>query len=199
MLATASLLSIAQTATKKEKPMNPQPPKTFAELSSLARTYTMGAVPEQYRQSLPMPVWTQGGVETEFFFAPALARPKRPVDLYPPGFAILLRGDGSLITLWKVAPPDFGLNHDPGQALGQFGLPDGWTYEDYNRRHAQLLASLDILLPQYAARNSRPGGETVLAARHFLQLFQEISEPPFSPYYEAIGRDFFTWARTIAR
>ena len=194
-LALTAALGCAQTGYKKEKPMNPQPPKTFAELSRMARDYTMGAVPEQFRQSLPIPVTGPSGVEVEFFFAPALARPKQPVELYPPGFAITLRPDGSLVMLWKCAPRDFGLNNDPSQSMGQFGLPDGWTYEDYTRRHTQLMETLNILFPQFAAKNLHPDAT---AARHFLQLFRELAEPPFLPYYEAVGRDFFPWVRSIA-
>jgi hypothetical protein len=200
VLAAVLAVESAQPAGhKKEKAMNPQSPKTSAELTKLARTYSMGAVSEQYRQSLPIPVWSNSAVDVEFFFAPAHARPQQPVDLFPPKFALTLHLDGSLIRLWKVSPRDFGLNHDAAQSIGRFGLPEGWTYENYEERHARLLESLDILLPQFAAQNSRPDGETGAAAREYLKLFKELMEPPLTPYYETLGKPFFAWVRAASQ
>jgi hypothetical protein len=182
---------------EKERMMHPQSAKTFEDISKLARTYSMGAVPDEDRQSLPIPVRLDSGTAIEFFFAPAHARPKQPVDLFPPAFAITLHTDGSLIRLWRVAPRDFGLNHDQAQPVGQFGLPEGWTFEEYNRRHARLLQCLDLLLPQFA-KNSR-AGEVKAAAREYLAIFKELMEPPLAPYYEAVGKAFLAWVRAASQ
>jgi hypothetical protein len=126
-----------------------------------------------------------------------VARPKQPVDLFPPAFAITVHPDGSLIRLWRVSPNDFGVKHDGTQSIGQFGLPKGWTYEDYERRHKRILEVLDILQPQFAAEGSRPDGETRSAAREYMMLFNELMEGPLSPYYDATGKAFFSWVRTV--
>jgi len=173
-------------------------PKTFQELSRLAHMYSSGAVSNQQRQSLPVPVVGGSGVVAEFFYATQHARPKVPSDLYPPTTALTMRLTGDLIMIWRIGPRDFGFADDPAQPLGQFGLHEGWTYETYDQRHAQLLASLDTLAPQFALQNLRPDERTVTAARHFLQLFREVSEPPLGRYYEAVGRDFFAWVRQTA-
>ena len=176
---------------------HPQSAKTFDDLCTLARRYSMSVVPDQDRESLPVPVLLGSKAGVEFFFAPSRPRPKQPADLFPPTFAILLDPDGSFIRLWRVFPSDFGRNDDPSGQLGQFGLPEGWTFEEYNRRHARLLQCLDLLLPQFA-KNSR-AGEVKATAREYLAIFKELMEPPLAPYYDAVGKAFLAWVRAASQ
>lgn len=37
------------------------------------------------------------------------------------------------------------------------------------------------------------------AAREFLQIFGQVSEPPLLPYYHALRTEYFPWVRALAR
>jgi hypothetical protein len=204
-IMTVALLSVitgmevaSQTKHPKEKTMYPEPAKSFAQLSGLAHNYSTGVIPDEYRQSLPIPVRLDSEFAIEYLFVPAHIRPKEPVELFPPAFALTIRADGGFIRLWRVSPRDFGLNHDPNQPIGRFGMPDGWTYENYDRHSARLLETLDTLFPRFTTPDLRSSAETRTAAREFLAEFKQLMEPPLSPYYEAVGKLFFTWVRTAS-
>lgn len=171
-----------------------------ADLVKSARIQSSGTVPEQSRQSLPVPLFRNGNLLIAFLYCPALALPKQPVKMSPPQYLLSLRSDtGSLFELKAVAPRDFGQTHKPGEMIGTFALPEKMTVEDFIIKQDRLYGLYDILLPEFTLRKTKVDPRTKAAAREFNLLFPLLSEPPLKPYYRSLGMEYFNWVDEIAR
>lgn len=170
-----------------------------ADLVKSARIQSSGTVPEQSRQSLPVPVFRNGNLLIAFLYCPALALPKRPVKMSPPQHIVFLRADtGSLVELRAITSKDFGQNHRPGELIGTFGIPEKMTVEDFIIKLDRLYGLYDILLPEFALRKTKTDPRIKAAAREFNALFPLLSEPPLKPYYRSLGMEYFNWVDEIA-
>jgi hypothetical protein len=185
--------------TNSTKGMPAHPPKTTVELVKLARIYSSGVVPDEFRQSLPIPVRTPAGTGFRFFFCPAQARPKEPTQLAPPAHALLLQAEhGQFVELRAVNSADFGQKHPAHQPIGSVAMPAGWNYETYLEHQTRFYKLVDYLLPYFTAQTNSLSQEGRHFAREYLDLFQKLSEPPLLPYYESAGETFFAWIRRVA-
>jgi hypothetical protein len=168
--------------------------KNVEEIVRLAQMSASGAVADEFRQSLPIPIREAEGLRLAFFFCPALARPGQPVQLGPPQYVIRLdAATGGMLELRKVEPKDFQQSHNPGDIIGTFGMPAGLTTEEFMARRAALYKAYDALLPEFAAGRSRVSPDIKSQAVDFQKMFSLLSEPPLRPYYQATGKDFFKW------
>jgi hypothetical protein len=171
------------------------------QLTTLGRTATQASVPEQSRQSLPIPVRDVAGVAVAFFFCPSLVTPKEGggVKMAPPHFLLLLDPtNGQIRELTPVTPASFGRNDAPDSLLGMFRLPDGMTAAQYLQQRGALFALYDQLLPRFAQQQPPSSADLRPAARKFEALFRLLREPPVEAYYEAVGHEFFQWVRDAA-
>jgi hypothetical protein len=69
----------------------------FSELMRLGRLQVMERVPEQSRQSLPVPVQHDGQLRVAFMYAPTLARPTGSRMAPPHAIAWLDSASGALV------------------------------------------------------------------------------------------------------
>lgn len=174
--------------------------KKFSELMRLARSHVMDRVPEQSRQSLPVPAVREGLVQIAFMFSPSQALPGVARMAPPDMIAWLNPLDGNLRSISRVTPADFGQSHSARDLLGEFRLQPGITAEFYLNLRERLFELYDTLVPAWAASKSLQATPALQAvAREFLQVFGQVSEPPLLPYYHALGRDYFETVRRISR
>ena len=170
----------------------------FEELMRQARILVADKVPEQSRQSLPIPARLSKGLHVGFMFAPSQAMPGLN-RLAPPNWvAWLLPSTGTLAALQPVTPALLGQQHDPRQMIGEFRLPAGMTAEAYLIERHKLLDLYATLMPAWdgGLPPQQPGLKG--PAAEFLRLFGLLSEPPLIPYYHALGAPFFDWTRATA-
>ncbi len=174
-------------------------PPSYSELMRLGRVHVMNQVPEQSRQSLPVPVRLQKELRVAFFYAPAQALPGVN-RLAPPHFlAYLDATTGALISVAPVAPSHFNLPHEVNSLLGEFRLPQGMNAEQYLLERERLFGLYANLVPPWLD-GAKPGAANLrLLGTEFLRSFGQVSEPPLMPYYHALGREFFDWVRAVAR
>jgi hypothetical protein len=170
------------------------PVKRFSDLVKLAREHAV-TVSEQERQSLPIPTRKYGGAAVAFFFAPAFVRPREAAQLQPPSYLIVLKTDGSVVQSRPVTPADFGQFQKPGDIIGTYGMPSGWTFDTYSKKYARLLECLDALMP-YFASGATPADKRL--ASECFSLESELMEPPFEVYYRSIGSDFLNWLKSVS-
>jgi hypothetical protein len=172
----------------------------FSELMRLGRVHVMERVSEQSRQSLPVPVRHDGKVQVAFMYCPTLARPTGSRMAPPDTVAWLDPVSGALATVAAVTPANFGQQHNPNEMLGEFRLPQGLTGDQYLDLRKRLFQLYDLLFAAWAGNPSAPGPALLQgAAREFLQIFGQVSEPPLLPYYHALGTEYFQWVRALAR
>jgi hypothetical protein len=168
------------------------------ELYRLARMRSSGTIPDEWRQSLPIPVRRNNRLHLAFFFVPTVKKPGAPVELGPPDYMVTLRvADGRLETLQSLdgarspdAPPD--------TSIGTFGLPEGMTAEEFLNRQLELFAAYDVLLPLFDSAETNVGQNGRDWAKHFQRLFEMVSEPPLRPFYNSFGGEFFAWLKEVA-
>ncbi len=173
---------------------------TTAELTRLARMNASGAVPEESRQSLPVPVQRPEGLRILFMFAPSQASPTEGVRMAPPNYVARMEpGTGKLEELRAVGPSDFGQSHGENDVIGAYVMPEGMTVDEYLETRDRLYAVYDLLLPAFAAGRAAATPDLKEAALEFRKLFSAMSEPPLSPYYSALGKDFFAWVARLVR
>lgn len=170
----------------------------FEELMRQARILVSDKVPEQTRQSLPIPAQLVEGLHVGFMFAPSQAMPGVN-RLAPPNWVAWMQpSTGALAALKPVTPTSLGLQHDPRQMIGEFRLPTGMSAEAYlveRRKLMDLYATL-MLAWDGGLTSQQPGLKA--PAAEFLRLFGLVSEGPLIPYYHALGAPFFDWTRATA-
>jgi hypothetical protein len=170
-----------------------------AQLATTAGALTSQTIPDEARQSLPIPVRNAGSLTIAFFYCPSAATPQGE-KMYPPRFLLWLDPTtGRMLELKRVTPGDFGRNDARDQMLGLLRLPDGMTADQYLEQQAALFAIYDALLPEFAHPQQPTSNATRSAAKKFNALFHVLREPPVDAYYEAVGHDFFQWVHDAAR
>ena len=173
--------------------------KSFAEL--------MGLGSEQIkfpdggpRQSLPVPTRHQNQMAIAFMFCSWIIRPG-PLRIWPPSeVAWLDPVSGKFITSVKVSPADFGQTHSANEPMkGEEGKLSGVSVESFIEMRNRLFALYDVLFEVWATNPSTRSSALQSAAREFLKIFDQISEPPLRPYYDALGREYFEWVQALAK
>ena len=171
---------------------------SFNELMRLGRVHVMPKVPEQSRQSLPVPVRSQQALRIGFFYAPALILPGVN-RLAPPHFvAYLDAATGALLEITPVTPKHFGMSHAENTPIGDFRLPESMNAQAYLLERERLFGLYSNLVPPWLDAVAPGRSDLRVLAQEFLRSFGVISEPPLIPYYHALGRDYFDWVRTTA-
>jgi hypothetical protein len=172
---------------------------SFSELMKLGRSLVNDRVPEQSRQSLPVPVRTGGDVRVAFMYAASQPLPNQ-TRLAPPHFISLIDPvAGTLVDLRPVTPQSFGQSHGPKEMIGTFSLPQGMDYHAYLAERERLFRLYERLVPAWAGSSPAERQDLRRLAQEFLRAFSVISEPPLAPYYDSLGADFFGWVRETAR
>jgi hypothetical protein len=198
LLAASAILAIAAGSAAGGKKMADA--LAMANLFQLARLRASGTIPDEARQSLPIPVRAAGGVQVVFFFCPAQLSAREGLRVAPPDY--LERIDpvtGGLLELRAVKPDEFGQRHAPNEPLGSVALGADLTPEQYVALRTQLFALYDRLLPAFAANAAQPGDALRRDARELQLAFERLREEPLAPYYAAIGAGFFGWLEAVAR
>jgi hypothetical protein len=172
----------------------------FSELMKRGRLHVMDRVSEQSRQSLPVPAWHDGRIQVALMYSPSRARPTG-AQMAPPDTVVWLDPtSGGLVAVSAMTLAHFGLDHDPSAPIGEFRLPEGWTADRYLNLRNRLFQLYDLLFAAWAAGRAGRGTRSLHgAAREFLQVFGQVSEPPLLPYYHALGNEYFQWVRAPAR
>jgi hypothetical protein len=176
-----------------------QPFLSFSEIMKLGRSLVMDRIPEQSRQSLPVPVRASEGFHVAFLYSPSQALPNE-TRLAPPHFVALLDPvTGKLAGVRHVTPQTFGQAHEPDALIGTFKLAPGTDYKEYLAERERLFRLYERLVPEWAGHASTARQDLRPLAAEFLRLFSLLSEPPLEPYYNSLGAEFFAWVRAIAR
>lgn len=195
------LASVASVLWEREVIMAWAPPKlkSIEDVIQEARVHAF-ALPDETRQSFPIPVRGDKGLRVAFLYCPAKVVAFEGVSLMPPHYVTHVNAQtGKFEEMKEVSPGDFGQKHPPDQFMGKFQMPKGMTSEGYVAQQKRLYKLYDLLMPPFAADQKSGSEELKKSAKEFLELFQRLSEPPLQPYYQAAGKDFFSWLEKVAR
>ena len=167
--------------------------KPIVELINVARSHARRVLPLETRQSYPIPVLLNNGLRAEFLFCTQRAQPGSLQLLAPEYLLTVHAASGEFDPLRKVIPSDFGQSDPEGEFIGKYILPPGMTYEESLAQQQKLYHEYDVLLPAFASGATEVLPEVRTAAIEFKKLFGRLAEHPLMPYYQVVGKDFFSW------
>jgi hypothetical protein len=150
--------------------------------------------------SLPVPVRRKGQPQVAFMVC-RYSFSAKGAWMWPPYKIIWFDPvNGDYITEADVLPADFGQTDSVDKRMERdIALPSNMAdrLDDLRERLFELY---DILFEAWANKYSTTSHDKLQsAAREFLRIFDQISEKPLRPYYNALGRDWFEWLRELAR
>ncbi len=147
------------------------------------------ALPDEYRQSYPIPVKDGRHPQLVFLYCNAVLKPGTGQYLYPPSHRAVVDAGGKFEKLEAISPQRLGVAHEADKALGVHTAPKGLAPEQALKKQERLYQLYDRLLPAFAT------GETGVKeeAAEFRELFVLLAEKPLEPYYRAVGKEFFHW------
>lgn len=167
---------------------------SIKELFDQARIQTSGIVPDESRQSMPLPNLIEGTLRVSFFFCPAVVTPQEGAKLIPPNLVCHMDPvTGTLIELRAVTPSDFGQSDDPSKELGRYTMPTGMTPIEYVNKRSRLFELYDQLLPVFSGKSHKSKSDVHLTIEEFKKSFDELSEPVLRTYYRNGAAEFFKW------
>jgi hypothetical protein len=201
VLGALALLATGAWTIPHDPAGSNQMPSTvsFADLMTRGRSLVMDRVPEQSRQSLPVPLRVNGALQVAFMYSPSQALPNL-VRLAPPHFVAWLDpASGALVDVQEVTPQTFRQTHGAADLLGQFSLPPGIGLNEHLAQREHLFHLYEQLVPAWFADPRGERKDLRPIATDFIRTFALVSEPPLAPYYDSLGAEFFNWVRAIAR
>ncbi|MEZ4312217.1 MAG: hypothetical protein R3F14_29665 [Polyangiaceae bacterium] len=150
--------------------------------------------------SLPVPVPGVTGLRLGVMLAPTEEdEPTGERKLQPPTHVVYgLAYTGAFAEVSAVDAKSLGIP-EPAESTDESADPPEppAPIADLDAKRARVLELLDATLPLFAT--ARPADAAKDEARELRDLYQEIAEPPFAPYYRALGKRFFDWIdRTAA-
>jgi len=171
---------------------------TIEALYQEARIRASSVVPDEARQSLPIPVLRNNKLQVDFLFAPNFLSATTGEMLYTPSHQISFDVEsGALLELRKVSPAYYGINQQAGQEIGMMALPDGMDASQFLAHRQRLLVLCDTLFDAFRRNDSSDASKDL--AIEYRRLFSYVSEPPLHVYYKARGQEFFQWMENLIK
>src|SRR5262249_46547447 len=163
--------------------------KSVQALIAVALAQPGAALATETHQSFPVPIPSPKGLRVAFFYCPSLLSIRSGLRLLAPSYLALLNAATSKFEeLRAVSPSEFGQKHARRELLGAYDMmPEGCTPEQVHAMRARLLALYDVLMPPFAARETRSSPDLRRTAAEFRKLFPLLVERPLLPYYDALG------------
>jgi hypothetical protein len=169
--------------------------QSVVNLIRVARQYPANALAPEYHQSCPIPVPGPAGLRAGFLYGRGLiVEPGGGLQLQVPEYLALVHVEtGAFEEMKAVKQGEYGVNHSEGEFLGRYlTLPERMTPE-FMTRQLRFYQAYDAVLPSFAEHKALTFPDVSNAAAEFKALFPQVTEGPWLPYYQAIGKAFFSW------
>ena len=173
--------------------------QSIQTLIDAARAQLIRVLAAETHQSFPVPVLDPKGLRIAFLYCPAIRVHAGFQLLAPEHLAVTSAATGKLEEWRAVAPDRFSQPHVRGELIGAWNmLPDGRTLDQFYAMYGRLELAYDTLLPRWAAGETGAPTHVTRMAAEFRRLFPQVTEQPLRPYYDALGKAFFTWLEELA-
>lgn len=169
---------------------------TIQEIVNDARGMVLGVIPDEYRQSLPIPCMLGNQVVLDFLFLPT-SRLAAGQALFPPKVCVRFTHDGDFVRALTINEDELLPGHQQGHSLGSAYLLEKLSYDEYLQHRDRYLN----LISQWCQLRQQ-GLAAQFGKQHALEtlnLFEQVSEGPLRDYYQKWGRDFFQSLQQISQ
>jgi hypothetical protein len=157
-------------------------------------------LPDETRQSLPIPVFSKAGGKIVFLFCPQHIIPREGALLSAPTheleFDWKAKKTEGLRKFNDMSDIERRKHASASQALHK--MPPGMSLNEYDKKDEELNQLFDELIPVYF-KQVEAMADLPEKCCSFLSIFREISEKPLVLYYETVGKDYFDWLQKNAR
>jgi hypothetical protein len=173
--------------------------KSFPEYWSKV-TFWNGSLPGKTLTSYPVPVLRQGQVQIAYMVCPYTFGPKGSW-IWPPNKVFWCDPvSGKSVAEISVLPDYFDQKDAPNKQMKEnISLTPGMTRDIFDNLKRYLFELYEILFEAWENKYSTTNnGKLQSSARDFLKIFDQVSEKPLRPYYNALGSDWFEWLRKLA-
>ena len=169
-------------------------PLAMADIVGLARLYAEGVVPDEFKQTLPIPAVEDGNNTISVYYSPVkrLQSGDKGAVLFPAEFRVSVSyPDGEFIVLERLGADTQPGEIDPDGSLGLHQVT--LSMEEFDGHKQQLFDLYDRLLPIFFQQGDKEGlsGDK----ERFMSAFRQVYEKPFLHYYRTRGGEFFDWIR----
>lgn len=132
------------------------------------------------------------------FWFPCRAVPPEPTFFPPSRILTLDVYTGRIAKAFDVEPREIGPDLPRNKPLPDAGYAWGYRWDAAQ----PLFAKRDALAPHvweaFARGDQRVSPQLAADALELKRLFRELAQPPLFPYYECVGRTFFSWIAAVA-
>ena len=160
-----------------------------------------GAVPNPTYTSYPVPVLRDNKVQIAYMVGRHIYGTAKGYLIWPPyEIAWFDPIGGKMIDETFVTPDYFGQTDDSGDPFKQSLLVQSVSGRELDNLMNRLFVLYDELFSAWMNNPSAPDNDKLQdAAREFLKIFDQVTEPALKPYYSFLGQDYFGWLRSVAR
>jgi hypothetical protein len=149
--------------------------------------------------SWPTPVLEHGAFCVAVFWYRCSHDPKVPAWFRPPHRLFVLDRESAIVLRsTNCSPADFGMDLDPSLPLAPPPKRLERPYEPWSAWRARLREISPMVWSDWAAGKTRLDAEATRRVAEYLELLPKVETEELMPFYEALGKDFFAWARLFA-
>ncbi|MFT3867628.1 MAG: hypothetical protein QM715_03915 [Nibricoccus sp.] len=157
-------------------------------------------LPDETRQSFPIPILSPTGSKIVFLFCPQHVMPGEGALLSPPSYSLeydwIAKTTGGLRKITNAG--DIGGGSFPAGSQALHKMPFGKTLDDCDKMGEELDRLYDELIPIYF-KQVEPTADLPKKCKSFLTIFSEISEKPLASLYATVGKSYFDWLHENAK
>jgi len=167
---------------------------TMIEIMQLARMYSEGVVPDEYKQTLPIPAFEDGEGSVSVYYSPVqrMQSGNNGAVLFPAEYRVVVTyPEGKFKFLESLGPESHPDEVHPDGSIGLHRLTV--TMEEFETQKNLLFELYDELTEPFF--NGGVAEEFSKSRERFMGAFRLIHEEPFLFYYRSRGREFFDWVR----
>jgi len=148
---------------------------------------------EETGYSLPIPMMAEKKLLITRLAYGTRVLPQRGVYIMPPSHSLVADyASGKFIAVEELDVRAAGVKLPPAGDAWMHQAKQFATPQERLAAYERLYDLYDAVLPTFLAR--RPvDADAKKAVREFHELFRELAEKPLQPYYDALGKEFFTW------
>ena len=114
----------------------------------------------------------------------------------PFGFVVVDGENGRILCYQDAKYADFMQGEVPLDTMINYRLPEKMGVKEFKQVQAELRELYEKV--RLFAFSEAPGDEEKAQLRRYLELFDKLSPAALKPYYEAIGKQFYAWVKTVA-
>ena len=167
-------------------------PLSMADILRVARLHGEGKIPDDYKQTMPIPAVEEGQGVIHVFYGPMrrLGGGSPGAVLFPADFqARVSFPEGKIISFNRLTEKESPTDVHSDGSIGIHRL--SLSMDEFEEMQGSLYQLYSKLFTQFIADQQSPADDK--DREEFRTIFNKIHEKPYIYYYQTYGGPFFQW------